>query len=184
MNSETALLPNATLSSNWNFPAVMRGIRISERRFNGQTHKNASQSVSNANIAQCLNDHFEGNLEGKRIAIWGAEEDELAIQAAVQTLRIGKRLSYLGADVVCHCGRQTIHGWNGTVTSVHDKLDAINDADALVILQPSSSYVGISSDPGTLAWRMNRVVVVDVWGCLDQKALTYGSAVYYNLCQT
>ncbi len=154
--------------------------QTTSRRFKAVPER---RSISDHKLMNSILKHFDNNLVGKRIAIWGSDNDETDVRAAVQTLRLAKKLSRFGAHIICHCGIQNISGWNGKIETVTDKADAIQKSDALIVLLPSTQYVGISSDPGMLTWKMNKVVVFDVWGCLDKQSLTYGSAVYYNISE-
>lgn len=138
------------------------------------------QPTSLDRVAEQVLSHFKGNLRGKRIAIWGNTENQLCASSKLRTIQLANLLSGQDVEIVCHFEHKMISIWKQRVEFVPNKLEAIRNAHALVVLTDSTDYQGISWDPGRLNWLMESVVIFDVANCLDEAGLRFGSTIYYG----
>ena len=136
-------------------------------------------------MPQKVLDHFDGNLRGKRIAVWG-----LAFKPGTDDIReapaltLIERLLHAGASVAVHDPQALENAWHvfgGQIEYFENKSDAIYCADALVIMTDWDEYVGI--EPGVLRWCMNDVVVFDGRNCLNREWFSFGACDYYCVGQ-
>ncbi len=136
-------------------------------------------------MPQKVLDHFDGDLRGKRIAVWGlafkAETDDIRESPSLTLI---DRLLEAGATVSVHDPQALQNAWEQLGAKVEyeqNKTAAIESADALVIMTDWEEYIGV--EPGMLRWHMNDVVVFDGRNCLNQEWFSSGQCDYYCVGQ-
>ena len=129
--------------------------------------------------------HFDNDVEGKRIAIWG-----LAFKPGTDDIREAPALTVIeellsqGAHVAVHDPQamENVREVLGDrVEYCGNKSDAIYLADALVVMTNWNEYAGV--DPGTLRWCMNSVVVFDGRNCFNRDWFSFGACDYHSIGQ-
>ncbi len=117
-----------------------------------------------------------GTLEGVRVALWGvtfkANTDDTRNSPAI---RLGRLLVAEGADVVAH----DPHGSTDEFTMVDDPLDALEDAQVLLVATEWGMYAGIPAPE--IAKAMKGDTVVDARNVLDPTAIGAAGLVYRGL---
>ena len=136
-------------------------------------------------VAEKVLNHFDGNISGKRIAVWG-----LAFKPGTDDIREAPALTVIdqllsaGADVVVHDpeAMDNVQALLGDrVEYCDNKNAAIRQADALVVMTNWDEYTGV--EPGMLRWNMNDVVVFDGRNCINRDWFAYGQSDYYSIGQ-
>lgn len=136
-------------------------------------------------MASKVLNHFDGDVRGKRIAVWG-----LAFKPGTDDIREAPALTLIeellakGAEIAAHDpeAMENVREVLGDqVKFCDDKSDALRSADALVVMTNWEEYTGV--DPGTLRWGMNSVVVFDGRNCINRDWFAYGACDYYSIGQ-
>jgi UDPglucose 6-dehydrogenase len=122
--------------------------------------------------------HFDGELAGRRIALWGAAfkpgTDDIR---EAPSLRVIEALLAAGAEVALHdpvAGRATSDRFGSTVAVFDDEYEAATGADALVLVTDWRQYA--SPDFERLAVRMRRQLVLDgrnLWSGAELRELGF-----------
>ena len=124
-------------------------------------------------IADRLAEAVGGDLSGRRIAVWGlafkAGTDDLSDSPA---LEVASRLVDSGADVVAHDPAVSVPApaVGRGIRCVGSALDAVQGADALVVLTEWPEFAGV--DPTAVAAAMAGRVVFDTRNVLDAGGYT------------
>jgi UDPglucose 6-dehydrogenase len=130
-------------------------------------------------------EHFDGDLTGKRIAVWG-----LAFKPGTDDIREAPALTLIqslldaGAKVAVHDPEATENVkelFDDQLEYCDEKYDAVRRADALVVMTDWAEYVG--ADPGVLRWHMKSPVVFDGRNCFNRDWFALASFDLYRIGQ-
>lgn len=129
--------------------------------------------------------HFDDNLHGKKIAVWGA-----AFKPGTDDIRESPTISLInslldaGAEVSVHDPEalQNLESIYQDRIGYHvKKYEAARDADALVVMTDWEEYKGV--DPSNLRWHMNKAVVFDPRNCLNREWFALSNFDFYSTGQ-
>lgn len=127
--------------------------------------------------------HYEGRLEGKRLAIWGLafkpETDDMREAPAVVIIQ---RLLEAGAEIVAYDpeARHTAHEVLGdTISYAQDPLDAVDGADALLVVTEWNEFR--NPELSDLRERLREPVVFDGRNIYDPDNLRENGFTYYGI---
>lgn len=130
-----------------------------------------------------LNNHFDSNLSGKQVAIWGLSfKPETDDMREAPSLVIIEKLIEAGATVKVYdpiameeCERKI----GSTVTYAKDIYDAVLDADALLLVTEWKEFRVPSW--GVIQKSMRNAVVIDGRNIYDTKELSQAGFEYYSI---
>jgi hypothetical protein len=145
----------------------------------GSRRDSANQN-QHTSILDAIDSQYEGQLVGKRVAIWARDyvsvsESEMArgLDVLIRELRVrGAKASLhstLATDSVPVFGTRVEYFW--------DKWDALANADVLVVYSRREQYRGV--DPGLVRWYMRDSVIMDACNCLNHDCFATGSFELY-----
>lgn len=127
-------------------------------------------------------EYFEGDIEGKKIALWGLAfkkgTDDMRVSPAVEILN---KLLEEGADVTAYDpaaleNAKKVYEGNKQVTFSKSKYDVLDNADALIVATDWEEFT--NPDVGEMKQRMRSPVIFD-WRNLIDPDLMRKSNVYY-----
>ncbi len=136
-------------------------------------------------IPQKVFDHFEGDLQGKQITIWG-----LAFKPGTDDIRESPALTLIeqlleaGADVHVHDpeAMPNVKKVFGEAITYHDeKYGSLQHSHALVVMTDWKEYLG--ADPSILRWHLKNAVLFDGRNCLNREWFELSSFTYYSIGQ-
>jgi len=129
--------------------------------------------------------HFEGDVRGKKIAVWG-----LAFKPGTDDIREAPSITLIesllkgGAEVSVHDpeAMKNIEAIFGDQITYHDeKYAALKACDALVVMTDWEEYKGL--DPSLLRWHSNGNVVFDGRNCLNRDWFSLSNTDFYSIGQ-
>lgn len=130
-------------------------------------------------------EHFDGDVKGKRITIWG-----LAFKPGTDDIREAPALTLIaqllaaGAEIHVHDpeAMANVRKVFGDSIAYHEeKYESLHDSQALVVMTDWKEYVGV--DPSVLRWHMRDAIVFDGRNCLYRDWFELSSLTYYSIGQ-
>ena len=134
-------------------------------------------------LQQKIESQFEGDLEGKKIAIWGLafkpRTDDIREAPALVLIR---RLLELGADVQVHAPEamdNVREEFGDRISYASEPMDALRDADGLAIVTEWSEFR--TPDFGEMQTRMAQPIIFDGRNLYDPIEMGNAGFVYHSI---
>lgn len=135
-------------------------------------------------LTDTISDHFAGDLQGKRIAVWGCTDINGDWDEA--TTKTVDWLLAQGVEVAIHDSTLSANDiatqFGDHVSAPVKQWDAVKSADAVIVCSDLACYCSI--DAGRLAWSLTERVLFDVHGTINRDSLQYSSFAHYVLSKS
>ena len=134
-------------------------------------------------IPQKILEHFDHDLRGKRIAIWGlavgAPNEETCDPLLAALIQ---RLKRSGASISVHSpvtGQRFQRAFGNEIEYHPNKYTSLQDADALVVMTSRPEY--LAADPSVLQKHMRNLAVFDGQNCLNRERFIWNKFDFHSV---